>query len=58
MQATFLTTISGMLFEAWLSHTMPICERLLAVLRARFWLHIVYQHIKNLSGTFPDLYST
>lgn len=47
----------GTLFEGWMNPTMSVEDRVLAAFRARFWLHFVYQHICELSKTFPDLYS-
>ena len=32
-------------------------DRVLAALRARFWLHLWYRHILHLSDVLPDLYS-
>ena len=32
-------------------------DRVLAALRARFWLHLWYRHILHLSEVLPDLYS-
>lgn len=49
---------TGTLFDAWLDRKMSIHDRVLAALRARFWLHIWRQHILKLSSRFPDLYST
>lgn len=37
---------------------MPLEDRVIAAVRARFWLHFVYYHTLNLSKKFPDLYST
>ena len=37
---------------------MVVRDRVLAALRARFWLHMWRQHIVKLSNRFPDLYST
>ncbi|KAJ7746788.1 hypothetical protein DFH07DRAFT_1038081 [Mycena maculata] len=48
----------GVLFDAWLNRTMTIANRVLAVLRARFWLHFWRAHIVNMSTKYPDLYST
>lgn len=37
---------------------MPAAERVFAALRARMWLQLWYQHVVDLSSTFPDLCST
>ncbi|KDQ56779.1 hypothetical protein JAAARDRAFT_207846 [Jaapia argillacea MUCL 33604] len=50
--------IFGELFDAWLNRRMTPQDRILAVLRARFFLHIWWSHIKKLSLVYPDLYST
>ncbi|KAJ7742173.1 hypothetical protein DFH07DRAFT_980597 [Mycena maculata] len=50
--------VFGVLFDAWLNRTMTIANRVLAVLRARFWLHFWRAHIVNMSTKYPDLYST
>ncbi|KAJ3766604.1 hypothetical protein FB446DRAFT_757584 [Lentinula raphanica] len=50
--------VLGLLFEAWMSPTMSVEDRILAAFRARFWLNFVYHHILHLSKRFPDLYST
>ncbi|KAF8169334.1 hypothetical protein K438DRAFT_1774346 [Mycena galopus ATCC 62051] len=49
--------VFGTLFDAWMSRTMSIHDRILAAFRARFWLHLWRKHIVKLSGRFPDLYS-
>ncbi|TFK63713.1 hypothetical protein BDN72DRAFT_731604, partial [Pluteus cervinus] len=49
--------VLGTLFEAWMSPSMELNERVLAALRARFWLHHWRRHITILSQRFPDLYS-
>ncbi|KAJ6543068.1 hypothetical protein B0H19DRAFT_1268241 [Mycena capillaripes] len=49
--------VFGTLFDAWMSRTMSIQDRLLAAFRARFWLHLWRKHTVNLSAQFPDLYS-
>src|ERR1700720_1109290 len=49
---------SGTLFDAWLSRTMTVRDRVLCALRARFWLHFWQQHIVTMSKHYPDLYST
>ncbi|KAF8200490.1 hypothetical protein K438DRAFT_2110609 [Mycena galopus ATCC 62051] len=46
------------LFDAWLNRTMTVVNRVLAVLRARFFLHFWRTHIINMSNKYPDLYST
>ncbi|KAH7869248.1 hypothetical protein F5879DRAFT_779132, partial [Lentinula edodes] len=35
----------GTLFEAWMNPTMSTKDRVLAALRARFWLNLVNHHI-------------
>ncbi|KAJ3502810.1 hypothetical protein NLJ89_g8719 [Agrocybe chaxingu] len=49
--------IMGTLFEAWMNPAMSIDNRVLAALRARFWLHYWHVHILFLSSRLPDLYS-
>ncbi|KAF8162010.1 hypothetical protein BJ912DRAFT_935670 [Pholiota molesta] len=49
--------IMGSLFEAWMNPKMAVNERVVAALRARFWLHYWHRHIENLSTHLPDLYS-
>ncbi|KAF7969844.1 hypothetical protein HWV62_25914 [Athelia sp. TMB] len=49
--------ILGELFDAWMNRRMGVRDRILAVVRARFFLHIWYSHIVTLSSQFPDLYS-
>ncbi|KAJ7865861.1 hypothetical protein B0H14DRAFT_2275952, partial [Mycena olivaceomarginata] len=46
------------LFDAWLNRTMTVANRVLAVLRARFFLHLWRAHIIEMSEEYPDLYST
>ncbi|KAJ7194862.1 hypothetical protein GGX14DRAFT_359779 [Mycena pura] len=50
--------VFGVLFDAWLNRTMTVANRVLAVLRARFWLHFWRAHIVQMSIKYPDLYST
>ncbi|EMD33802.1 hypothetical protein CERSUDRAFT_76503 [Gelatoporia subvermispora B] len=50
--------ILGELFDAWLNRRMAPRDRVLAALRARFFLHFWHAHIRNLSQEYPDLYST
>ncbi|OBZ71643.1 hypothetical protein A0H81_08835 [Grifola frondosa] len=50
--------IFGELIDAWLNRRLTAQDRVLAVLRARFFLHIWKAHIVALSRRFPDLYST
>ncbi|KAJ7836006.1 hypothetical protein B0H13DRAFT_1913303 [Mycena leptocephala] len=50
--------VMGVLFDAWLNRTMTVANRVLAVLRARFFLHFWRAHIINMSNKYPDLYST
>ncbi|KAJ7816595.1 hypothetical protein B0H14DRAFT_3743669 [Mycena olivaceomarginata] len=50
--------VLGVLFDAWLNRTMTVKNRVLAVLRARFFLHFWPAHIVNMSSKYPDLYST
>ncbi|KAJ7601957.1 hypothetical protein DFH06DRAFT_1399828, partial [Mycena polygramma] len=50
--------VFGVLFDAWLNRTMTVANRVLAVLRARFWLHFWRAHIVQMSVKYPDLYST
>ncbi|KAJ7737961.1 hypothetical protein B0H16DRAFT_1762009 [Mycena metata] len=50
--------ILGNLFDAWINRTMTVQNRVLAVLRARFFLHFWREHIVHMSKKFPDLYST
>ncbi|KAJ7751325.1 hypothetical protein DFH07DRAFT_774922 [Mycena maculata] len=45
------------LFDAWLNRTMTVENRVLAVLRARFFLHFWHAHIVQMSIKYPDLYS-
>ncbi|KAF8161385.1 hypothetical protein B0H34DRAFT_796185 [Crassisporium funariophilum] len=49
--------VMGSLFEAWMNPKMTVNERVVAALRARFWLHYWHRHIENLSTHLPDLYS-
>ncbi|KAJ7679396.1 hypothetical protein DFH06DRAFT_1166490 [Mycena polygramma] len=49
--------VFGSLFDAWMSRTMSIRDRILAAFRARFFLHLWRKHIVKLSAQFPDLYS-
>ncbi|KAJ7147344.1 hypothetical protein C8R46DRAFT_1359850 [Mycena filopes] len=49
--------VLGLLFDAWLNRTMTVANRVLAVLRARFFLHIWRAHIVRMSTEYPDLYS-
>ncbi|KAF8060260.1 hypothetical protein FPV67DRAFT_1632538 [Lyophyllum atratum] len=49
--------IFGTLFDAWLSRTMSVKDRVLSAFRARFFLHLWRKHIIKLSVRFPDLYS-
>ncbi|KAJ3513177.1 hypothetical protein NLJ89_g3093 [Agrocybe chaxingu] len=49
--------ILGSLFEAWMSPSMTVDDRVLAALRARFWLHNWHKHILYLTARLPDLYS-
>ncbi|KAJ6503931.1 hypothetical protein C8R45DRAFT_924266 [Mycena sanguinolenta] len=46
------------LFDPWLNRTMTVANRVLAVLRARFFLHFWRAHIVQMSNKYPDLYST
>ena len=48
----------GNLFDVWLSRHMKPSDRVLNVLRARFWLSFWRNHIVSLTEEFPDLYST
>lgn len=48
---------SGTLFDAWLSHTMVVRDRVLCTFRARYWLHFWQQHIVSMSTLYPDLFS-
>ncbi|KAJ7082107.1 hypothetical protein C8R44DRAFT_992225 [Mycena epipterygia] len=50
--------VLGVMFDAWLNRTMTVENRVLAVLRARFFLHIWRAYIVHMSKRFPDLYST
>ncbi|KAJ7269009.1 hypothetical protein C8J57DRAFT_1066950 [Mycena rebaudengoi] len=50
--------VLGTLFDAWLNRTMTVANRVLAVLRARFWLHFWRAHVVNMAAKYPDLYST
>ncbi|KAJ7714729.1 hypothetical protein B0H16DRAFT_1807499 [Mycena metata] len=45
------------LFDAWLNRTMTVANRVLAVLRARFFLHFWRAHIIRMSVEYPDLHS-
>lgn len=45
------------MFDAWMNRRLSVHERVLAVVRARMFLHNWYHHIKVLSRAFPDLYS-
>ncbi|KAF8156205.1 hypothetical protein K438DRAFT_2076139 [Mycena galopus ATCC 62051] len=49
---------TGVLFDAWLNRTMTVANRVLAVLRARFFLHFWRAHVVYMSSQYPDLYST
>ncbi|KAF8195480.1 hypothetical protein BJ912DRAFT_900722 [Pholiota molesta] len=49
--------VMGSLFEAWMSPSLSVSERVLAAFRARFWLNNWRQHIQLLCVRFPDLYS-
>ncbi|KAF8074050.1 hypothetical protein FPV67DRAFT_784077 [Lyophyllum atratum] len=49
--------VLGNLYDAWLSRTMCVRDRILSALRARFFLDMWHKHIVKLSSTFPDLYS-
>ena len=51
-------SFTGELFDAWLCRRMAIGDRILAALRARFFLHIWRTHIVALERRYPDLYST
>ena len=51
-------TLSGNLFDTWLSQHMNPSDRVLNVLCARFWLSFWRDHIVGLAEEFPDLYST
>ncbi|KAF9526823.1 hypothetical protein CPB83DRAFT_837122 [Crepidotus variabilis] len=48
--------VLGQLFEAWMSPSMTTHERVLAALRARFWLHYWRQHVLGLSLAFAKFY--
>ncbi|KAI0676073.1 hypothetical protein C8Q78DRAFT_1075017 [Trametes maxima] len=48
--------IFGELFDAWLNRRMAAQERVLAVFRARFFLHVWQSHIRHMERRFPDLY--
>jgi len=48
---------AGTMFDAWLNRHMTVRNRVLSVIRARFFLHCWWMHIKELSLKFPDLYS-
>ncbi|KAI0645527.1 hypothetical protein C8Q79DRAFT_1104104 [Trametes meyenii] len=48
--------IFGELFDAWLNRRMAAQDRVLAALRARFFLHVWQNHIKQMERRFPDLY--
>ncbi|KAJ7927127.1 hypothetical protein B0H13DRAFT_1570291, partial [Mycena leptocephala] len=37
--------VFGVLFDAWINRTITVSNRVLAVLRARFWLHFWRSHI-------------
>ncbi|KAJ7430573.1 hypothetical protein B0H11DRAFT_1942811 [Mycena galericulata] len=50
--------VLGTLFDAWLNRTMSVENRVLTVLRARFFLHFWRAHIVYMSTKYPDLYST
>ncbi|KAJ6563697.1 hypothetical protein DFH09DRAFT_1278913 [Mycena vulgaris] len=50
--------VLGIFFDAWLNRTMTVANRVLAVLRARFFLHLWRTHIVQMSNRYPDLYST
>jgi hypothetical protein len=54
---TDVLSYTGELFDAWLNRRLSVRDRVLAVMRARFFLHFWYTHIMTLSRTFPDLYS-
>ncbi|TFK58820.1 hypothetical protein BDN72DRAFT_949631 [Pluteus cervinus] len=49
--------VLGSLFEAWMNPSMGVHDRVLAALRARFWLHYWRRHIQDLCARFPDLYT-
>ncbi|KAH9919884.1 uncharacterized protein B0H18DRAFT_1122200 [Fomitopsis serialis] len=51
-------SVFGLLFDSWLNRRMTARDRVLSALRARFFLHIWWTHIKSLSTFYPDLYST
>lgn len=48
----------GELFDAWMNRRLGVRDRVVAVVRARMFLHNWRHHIRQLSKTFPDLYST
>ncbi|KII93766.1 hypothetical protein PLICRDRAFT_674207 [Plicaturopsis crispa FD-325 SS-3] len=50
--------IFGELFDAWMSRRLSVRDRVVAVMRARFFLHFWWAHIEHMSQKFPDLYST
>ena len=45
------------MFDAWLTRCMKPNDRILNVLRARFWLSLWHDHIVHLADQYPDLYS-
>ncbi|KAF7318667.1 hypothetical protein HMN09_00378400 [Mycena chlorophos] len=47
----------GLLFDAWMNRTMTVQNRVLAVLRARFFLHFWRAHVVHMTNKYPDLYS-
>ncbi|KAF7972503.1 hypothetical protein HWV62_17876 [Athelia sp. TMB] len=50
--------VLGTLFDAWLSRTMNVKDRILCAFRARFWLHLWREHIVLMARKYPDLFST
>ncbi|KAJ7887958.1 hypothetical protein B0H13DRAFT_2342135 [Mycena leptocephala] len=48
--------VMGVLFDAWLNRTMTVANRVLAVLRAQFFLHFWRAHIVHMSNKYPDLW--
>ncbi|KAJ7837146.1 hypothetical protein B0H13DRAFT_1912627 [Mycena leptocephala] len=47
----------GVFFDAWLNRTMTVANRVLAVLRARFWLHFWREHIVDILLLLVLIYS-
>lgn len=49
---------SGELFDAWQNRRLAAHERVLAALRARFFLHTWRSYIEQMAEAYPDLYRT